>query len=74
MIRVRRASAARRAQKMPLTARLSLSVPPPVKMTSDGRAPSAAAARSRASSTTRRARRPGPCSDEALPTSAAALV
>ena len=55
----RRGSAARRAQKMPLTARLSLSVPPPVKITSDGRAPSAAATRSRDSSTRRRARRPG---------------
>src|SRR5690606_40094386 len=40
-MRVRRGSAARRAQKMPLTARLSLSVPPPVKITSEGRAPRA---------------------------------
>ena len=66
--RRRRASAPRRAQKMPLTARLSLSVPPPVKMTSDGRAPSAAAIRSRDSSTTRRARAAAACSDDALPT------
>ena len=41
MTRRRRGSAARRAQKMPLTARLSASVPPAVKITSDGRAPSA---------------------------------
>ncbi len=53
---------------MPLTARLSLSVPPPVKMTSDGRAPSASAMSSRASSTIRRARRPEVCIAEALPT------
>ena len=59
---------------MPLTARLSLSVPPPVKITSDGRAPSAAATRSRASSTRRRARRPGACRDDALPTSRAAAT
>ena len=66
--RVRAGSAARRAQKMPLTARLSLSVPPLVKMTSDGRAPTAAANCSLASSTRRRACRPAACSDEALPT------
>ena len=52
---------------MPLTARLSLSVPPVVSTTSDGRAPTASAIRSRDSSTTRRARRPAECSDEALP-------
>ena len=55
-IRVRRGSAARRAQYRPLTARLSLSVPPVVSTISDGRAPTAAAIRSRDSST--RAARP----------------
>ena len=40
---------------MPLTARLSLSVPPAVKITSDGRAPSSWPAISRASSMRRRA-------------------
>ena len=65
---MRRGSAARRAQKIPLTARLSLSVPPDVKITSDGRAPNAAAIRSRASSTRRRAVRPAACSDDAFPT------
>eukprot|EP01133_Synstelium_polycarpum_P025930 gene25930-biopygen22365 len=53
---------------MPLTARLSLSVPPEVKMTSDGRAPKLAAIDSRDSSTRRRAARPEPCSEDALPT------
>ena len=71
---MRRGSAARRAQQMPLTARLSLSVPPPVKTTSDGRAPSAAASCSRDSSTTRRACRPAACRDEALPVSSSAAV
>ena len=65
--RVRRGSAARRAQYRPLTARLSLSVPPVVSTTSDGRAPTAAAIRSRDSSTSRRDRRPAECSDDALP-------
>ena len=65
--RVRRGSAARRAQYRPLTARLSLSVPPVVSTTSDGRAPTAAAMRSRDSSTSRRERRPAECSDDALP-------
>ena len=67
-IRRRCGSASRRAQNMPLTARLSLSVPPPVNRTSDGRAPSAAARRSRACSAVRRAARPLACSEEALPT------
>ena len=40
--RSRAGSAARRASQAPLTARLSASVPPEVKTTSDGRAPSAA--------------------------------
>ena len=53
---------------MPLTARLSLSVPPAVKMTSDGRAPRPAAMPSRASSRRRRAARPAVCRVEALPT------
>ena len=44
---------------MPLTARLSLSVPPAVKITSDGRAPSSLASVSRDSSIRRRAARPG---------------
>jgi hypothetical protein len=52
---------------MPLTARLSDSVPPVVNTTSDGRAPSTSAIASRDSSTTRLARRPDVCSDEALP-------
>src|SRR3954468_12496122 len=57
-------------------ARLSLSVPPLVNTTSDGRAPKAAAIDSRDSSTTRRARRPAACKDEALPgtASSAAMV
>ena len=67
--RMRVRPVARRAQKMPLTARLSLSVPPAVKTTSEGRAPSAKASDSRDSSTTRRARRPVACSELALPTS-----
>ncbi len=66
-MRVQRGSAARRAHQIPLTARLSLSVPLPVKTTSDGRAPRAAASCSRDSSTTRRARRPALCRDDALP-------
>ncbi|SKP41431.1 Uncharacterised protein [Mycobacteroides abscessus subsp. abscessus] len=52
---------------MPLTARLSLSVPPAVKITSDGRAPRAAAIDSRDSSTRRRASRPAPCKEAAFP-------
>ena len=62
--------APRRASQAPLTARLSDSVPPEVKTTSDGRAPSAAPIRSRASSTTARAARPEVCSEEGLPTTA----
>ena len=53
----------------PATARLSDSVPPEVKSTSLGRAPSASAIVSRDSSTRRRAARPALCSDEALPVS-----
>src|ERR1700732_2196214 len=53
---------------MPLTARLSLSVPPAVKITSDGRAPSFSASVSRDSSIVRRATRPEVCSDDAFPT------
>ncbi len=67
-IRVRAGSASRRASQVPLTARLSASVPPEVKTTSDGRQPSAAATRSRDSSTVLRAARPAVCSEEALPT------
>ena len=61
---------------MPLTARLSASVPPLVKMTSDGRASSTSASSSRDSSTTRRACRPEECSDDGLPSRliAAAIV
>ena len=62
-----RALAARRAQYRPLTARLSASVPPLVKITSLGRAPNTSAICSRDSSTTRRARRPALCRDEGLP-------
>jgi len=47
---------------------LSLSVPPAVKITSDGRAPSLSAISSRDSSMRRRAVRPLVCSEEALPT------
>ena len=54
-------------QYAPLTARLSASVPPEVKITSAGCAPTWAAIDSRASSTTRRAARPEPCSDDAFP-------
>ncbi|CAM5310752.1 hypothetical protein STANM309S_02215 [Streptomyces tanashiensis] len=68
--RVRRGSASRRAQYRPFTARLSASVPPEVKTTSLGRAPSAAASVSRPSSTVRRARRPAACREEALPVTA----
>ena len=59
---------------MPLTARLSASVPPEVKTTSPGRQLSARAMVSRDSSTTRRARRPDACSELALPTSASSAV
>ena len=48
----------RRARAMPLSARLSASVPPEVKTISPGRAPRTAAARSRASSSARAARWP----------------
>ncbi len=68
MILVSAAFESRRAEKMPLTARLSLSVPPEVKITSDGRAPRSAAIDSRDSSTRRRADRPEVCSDDAFPT------
>ena len=53
---------------MPLIARLSLSVPPAVKITSDGRAPRTAATVSRDSSIRRRATRPAVCSEDAFPT------
>ena len=69
MIRRRSGSAVRRARKMPATARLSDSVPPEVKNTSLGRAPSAAAMLSLDSSTRRRAARPELCRDDALPVS-----
>ena len=49
---------------------MSLSVPPEVKTTSDGRAPTDLAKRSRDSSTTRRAARPAVCSEEAFPVTA----
>src|ERR1035438_6186761 len=73
-MRTRRGSASRRAQKVPLRARLSDSVPPEVNSTSDGRAPMAWAIASRDSSTTRRPRRPEVCRDEALPTIAICAV
>ena len=73
-IRTRRGSSPRRAQKMPLRARLSASVPPEVKTTSPGRQPSERAIVSRASSTTRRAPRPEACSELALPTAASWAV
>lgn len=65
--RVRAGSASRRDQYRPFTARLSASVPPEVKTTSLGRAPSASARVSRASSTVRRALRPEAWREEALP-------
>ena len=65
--RVRAGSASRRDQYRPFTARLSASVPPEVKTTSLGRAPSASARVSRASSTVRRALRPAAWREEALP-------
>jgi len=61
-------SASRRAQKVPLTARLSDSVPPEVNSTSEGRAPRAWAIASRDSSTTRRPPRPEVCREDAFPT------
>src|SRR5665648_34955 len=72
--RRRRGSAADRAQNRPLTARLSDSVPPPVKTTSVGRAPSRAAHSSRDSSTTRRAARPASCTEDGLPTRPSSAV
>ena len=68
-MRVRRGSSASRAQWMPLTARLSASVPPEVNTTSPGRQPSAWAIFSRDSSTIRRACRPDACIELGLPTS-----
>ena len=65
--RVRRGSSCLRAQKIPLSARLSDSVPPEVNTTSPGRQLSARAMVSRDSSTTRRAARPDACSADALP-------
>ena len=59
---------------MPLTARLSLSVPPAVKITSEGRAPNFCASASRASSIRRRAVRPVVCSEDALPAAAKTAV
>jgi hypothetical protein len=64
----------RRLQNSPLSAALSLSVPPPVKISSDGRQSTAAASDSRDSSTIRRARRPLACSEEGLPAPASAAV
>ena len=72
--RVRAGSASRRDQYRPLTARLSASVPPEVNTTSLGRAPSASASVSRASSTVRRALRPAAWSEEALPVTASCAV
>ena len=59
--------AATRFQYSPFRARLSDSVPPEVKITSDGWAPAARAICWRASSTTRFAARPAPCREEGLP-------
>lgn len=73
-MRIRRGFSSRLAQYSPLTARLSASVPPEVKITSDGCAPAAAASVSRASSTARLARRPAPCSDEGFPVRASSRV
>ena len=71
-IRVRSGAAARRARYSPWTARLSASVPPDVRITSVGCAPSAAAMRSRASSRCSLARRPEAWREAGLPGSAAA--
>src|SRR3954453_11715022 len=73
-MRRRFGSPATRDQYMPFTARLSDSVPPEVKMTSEGWAPAAVAMVSRASSTARRARRPDPCRDDGLPVRASSRV
>ena len=66
--RVRAGSSARRAAQVPLTARLSASVPPEVKTTSDG-----PGAEDRGDPLARllddaRAARPVVCSEDALPT------
>ena len=65
--RRRAGSSAVRDHQSPLTARLSASVPPAVKITSLGVTPSAPAIVSRDSSTRLRAARPAVCSDEAFP-------
>ena len=57
-----------RCQNRPLTARLSDSVPPDVKMTALGLVPRSAAILSRASSTTWRTKRPAVWSEEGFPT------
>lgn len=49
-------------------------MPPAVKTTSLGRAPTASAKASRASSTVRRARRPAACREEAFPVAANCAV
>src|SRR5699024_12717846 len=59
------------AATWPSTARLSDAVPAEVNTASDGRHPRCSARDSRASSTRRRARRPEPWRDDALPTVAA---
>ena len=60
-------SAARRDQNMPLTARLSASVPPEVKTTSLGRAPSACGDRLAGLLDDPAGGATGRCSDDALP-------
>ncbi len=67
-------AASRRAQNRPLRARLSASVPPEVKTTSLGWAPTAAAMASRAVSTRSLALRPDWCSEDWFPTVREAAV
>jgi hypothetical protein len=61
------ADTSRRARPLPARARLLASVPPLVKITPSGAAPTRAATAARASSTIRRPARPQRCTEEGLP-------
>ena len=63
---------ARRDQSIPFTARLTASVPPPVKVTSIGSTPRVAAMRARDSSSRARADWPEEWIDDGLPTTSSA--
>jgi len=63
-----------RARPAPVRARLLASVPPLVNTTCAGRAPTSAATCSRAVSSSARAARPKPCTDDGFPTVASASV